>query len=318
MNPFARLLSAEPTTGAARTDAIFLGVCALAVVILLIVLMLVIGFTAVYRRGSKAKRGELPAWVSREVEIGWTVATLFVALFLFWWASSAQFSQWIAPPGALEIHVVGRQWMWKIQHPSGAREINMLHAPLGVPVRLVMTSQDVIHSFYVPAFRMKQDVVPGRYTETWFKASRPGVYDLYCSEYCGLDHSAMTGKVVIMAPADYARWARSQPHGDSLADQGKATFVSLGCGSCHGPAAKVPAPPLEGLFGSQVSLADGRSVSADESYLRSAILDPAKARVAGYPPAMPAYQGVASEEDTVALVAYIRSLAAPPAAEAAR
>jgi cytochrome c oxidase subunit 2 len=194
----------------------------------------------------------------------------------------------------------------------------MLHAPLGVPVRLVMTSQDVIHSFYVPAFRMKQDVLPGRYTETWFKALRPGTYDLYCSEYCGLDHSAMTGHVVIMAPADYARWARAQPDGDSLATQGQATFVSLGCSGCHGVEAKVAAPPLTGVYGRRVALADGRRVTADETYLRDAILDPAKNRVAGYAPAMPSYQGVASEEDTVALVAYLKSLSAPPATEAAR
>ena len=193
-------------------------------VILLVVFSLVVGFAIRYRRGSNAKRGAMPAFFSREFEIGWTSATLILALFLFWWAASSQLSVLVAPRDALEIHVVAKQWMWKTQHPNGAREINELHAPIGTPVRLVMTSQDVIHSFFVPAFRMKQDVLPGRYTETWFKATKLGVFHLFCAEYCGTDHSRMTGRIVVMRKEDYGRWLSAQPQGDNLANEGAAIF----------------------------------------------------------------------------------------------
>ena len=309
------IFPAEASVTARTTDQIFFVILALSVAIVLLVLALIVTFAIRYRRGSKANRAALPKAFSREVEIGWTVGTLFLALFIFWFASSLQLNTLIPPKDALEIHVVARQWMWKTQHPSGAREINSLHAPVGVPVRLVMTSQDVIHSFFVPAFRMKQDVLPGRYTQTWFKATRPGVYPLYCAEYCGTDHSRMTGEIVIMPVQDYGRWTAAQPQPDDLAGQGFALFRSLGCSSCHDPKAPgFKAPDLRGLYGRQVKLADGRTLTADEGYLRDSILLPEKDQVAGYPPIMPDFSKTVDEGQTIELVAYLKSLSARPGA----
>jgi cytochrome c oxidase subunit 2 len=295
---------------AARTDLIYFALLGLGGAVLLLVLGLVITFAIRFRRGSKADRRELGAVVSREFEIGWTATTLFIFLFLFWWAGSAQLSALVAPQNAIEVHVVAKQWMWKTQHANGAREINELHAPLGVPVRLVMTSQDVIHSFFVPAFRMKEDVVPGRYTETWFQATKLGVFRLLCAEYCGTDHSRMIGRIVIMTPEDYARWLGAQPQGDDLAHEGEALFVSHGCTGCHAPSSAVHAPNLAGLYGRTVPLADGRTVVADEAYLRDSILQPRRDIAAGYEPIMPSFSGILSDDEIQSLVAYIRSLSA--------
>jgi len=302
------LLPPEASAYAPHVDHIFLGIVALSVVIVLLVLALVIGFSIRYRNGSKAYRGPLPSSISREFEIGWTAGALFLGLFLFWWAGSSQLTQLFPPKDAVEIHVVAKQWMWKTQHPSGAREINALHAPLGVPVKLIMTSQDVIHSFYVPAFRMKQDVLPGRYTETWFKATKPGIYHLFCAEYCGLDHARMTGEIVVMPQGDYARWSSAQPQGDDLAHQGAALFQSLGCAGCHGGSGAVRAPDLNGLYGRAVPLARGGFRTADEAYLRDSILEPRKDVVAGFKPVMPSFAGMLSEDDLVPLIAYLKSL----------
>lgn len=310
MSWFSSLFPVEASTEAARTDAIFLGLMGLAAAVCVLVGVLVVVFAVRYRRGSPARRGPLPELMAREVEIGWTVATAFVALFIFWWASSAQLDLLIPPRSALEIHVVAKQWMWKTQHPSGVREIDALHAPVGVPVKLMMTSQDVIHSFYVPAFRMKQDLVPGRYTEAWFKATKVGTYDLMCAQYCGLDHSRMIGQVIVMPAADYARWSERQPDTDTLADQGKAIFRALSCSGCHSPGGPVRAPPLDGIYGRPAPLAGGGTRIVDEAYLRDSILAPGKDVVAGYEPIMPSYQGQVSEEDTVALIAYLKSLPA--------
>ena len=303
----------EASTGAVHTDHLFFGLLGASTVVILLVLTLVIVFSARYRKGSKAKRGDLPEVMSREFEIGWTAATLFLFLFIFWWAGSSQLRGLNPPANAMEIHVVAKQWMWKVEHPSGVREIDALHAPVGRPVRLVMTSQDVIHSFYVPAFRMKQDVLPGRYTETWFQATRPGVYPLLCAEYCGTDHSQMLGQIFVMTPQAYGQWTAAQPQPDDLAAQGGKLFTTLGCGSCHGQhAAAGAAPNLQGLYESQVVLAGGRTVTADESFLRSAIVEPDRNVPAGFQPVMPSYAKAADEEGLVSLVAYIKSLANRP------
>ena len=219
----------EASTHATRVDQIFFGLLVLSGLTLLVVFSLVLILAIRYRRGSAAKRGTLPEIVSREFEIGWTAATLFLFAFLFWWAASADLGSLAAPAGALEIHVVAKQWMWKTQHPNGAREIDALHVPVDKPVRLVMTSQDVIHSFFVPAFRVKQDVVPGRETEIWFQATKTGVFPLLCAEYCGTDHSMMLGRITVMRQEDYADWLTKQPEGDDLAHVGAKLFVSQGC-----------------------------------------------------------------------------------------
>ena len=307
-------MATEASEQAAKTDLIFFVLIAFAAAILLLVLVLVITFSIRYRRGSPAKRGKLPKALSHEFEIGWTSATFFIAIFIFWWAASSQLSAIVAPPGAIEIHVLAKQWMWKTQHENGAREINELHVPIDTPVRLVMTSQDVIHSFFVPAFRLKQDVLPDRTTETWFRATKTGVFHLFCAEFCGTDHSRMGGRIVVMPKQDYATWLTAQPEADTLAQEGKAIFVSRGCSACHGERSRVAAPKLAGVYGREVKLSDGRTIKADEAYLRDSILLPARDVVAGYQPIMPSYSGVLSQGDVQSLVAYIRSLAAPEGA----
>ena len=303
----------EASTLAAHTDHIFFGLLAISATIIALVLALVVGFSIRYRKGSKANRAEMPEVMSREFEIGWTAATFFLFLFIFWWVGSSQLQNWNPPANAEEVHVVAKQWMWKIQYPNGVREIDSLHAPVGTPVRLVMTSQDAIHSFYVPAFRMKQDVLPGRYTQTWFNATKPGVYPLECAEYCGTDHSRMLGEITVMSPADYGRWVAAQPQPDDLAAQGSRLYAQLGCGSCHGPGVPAAnAPNLHGLYGSQVTLADGRVVTADESFLREAIVLPDQHVPAGYAPVMPSYAKAVDEPGLVTLVAYLKTLSTRP------
>ena len=295
----------QASTIAPEIDRIFLILCLIGGGVMLLVGVLIFLFAVRYRRGSGAKRGPLPAILSREVEIGWTVATGFVFLFIAWFATAAELPQFEVPKDAATIHIVARQWMWKVEHPSGAREIDALTVPTGVPVVLVMTSQDVIHSFSVPAFRVKQDVLPGRYTTIWFQATKPGDYRLLCTEYCGTDHSRMTGWVHVLAPEAYARWTAAQPRGDDLAAQGAALYRSLGCSGCHDGGARVRAPSLAGIYGRPQPLADGSFAVADEAYLRDSIMLPQKQVAAGYDAVMPSYQGIASEDQVVALIAYL-------------
>jgi cytochrome c oxidase subunit II len=279
--------------------------------IVLLVASLIAGFCLHYRRGSAARRGAISQRVGRDIEIGWTVATLFLFLFIFWWAASNQLSALNVPRNASDIHVVAKQWMWRVQHPSGAREINEIHVPQNMPIRLVMTSQDVIHDLFVPALRLKQDVLPNRYTYLWFTATRTGIFHLTCAEYCGTDHSVMAGRLVVMTAADYAHWTSAQPEADDLAREGQALFNSFGCSGCHAPNSSIHAPDLHGIYGHTVPLSDGRMVMADEAYMRDSILAPAKDVVAGYAPVMPSFRGVVTEAEMVKLIAYLKSLSVP-------
>ncbi|MGY3512254.1 cytochrome c oxidase subunit II [Bradyrhizobium lupini] len=298
----------EASTHAARVDGIFAILVVVSALTLALVFGLLVTFAIRYRRGSNAKRGRLPEIVNREFEVSWTAATGFLFVFLFWWAASADVGALTAPTNALEVHVLAKQWMWKTQHSNGAREIDELHVPLGQPVRLVMTSQDVIHSFFVPAFRIKQDVLPGRNTETWFKATKLGVFPLLCAEYCGTDHSAMRGRITVMGEDDYARWLSRQPEGDDLAHLGAKLFVSQGCSGCHAASSSVHAPKLNGLYGRTVQLSDGRQLKADDAYLRDSILQPKRDIVAGFEPLMPSFAGLLDDGEVQSLTAYIRSL----------
>jgi cytochrome c oxidase subunit 2 len=222
----------EASTHAVRVDHIFYGLLVLSGSTMILVFALVITLAVRYRRGSSAKRGPLPELVNREFEIGWTAATLFLFAFLFWWAASVDISNFSPPPNAIEVHVVAKQWMWKTQQPNGVREIDALHVPVDKPIKLLMTSQDVIHSFFVPAFRVKQDVLPGRDTELWFQATKIGVFPLLCAEYCGTNHSMMRGRIVVMRQDEYAEWLARQPEGDDLMRQGAKLFVAEGCSGC--------------------------------------------------------------------------------------
>ena len=306
MNGFP-IFPGQASTQASRTDLIFGGLTLLSGLIILLVFGLIVVFAIRYRNGSRARRGDLPEWIERDFEIGWTTATLFLALFIAWWTATSTFGSLVPNAGAMEIHVVAKQWMWKTEHPNGAREINTLHVPVDEPVRLMMTSQDVIHSFFVPQFRIKQDVLPGRYTQTWFQTTEVGTFHLLCTQLCGTEHARMVGDVVVMTPDDYARWSAAQPQGDDIAAQGAALFHALGCSGCHVGSA-VHAPQLAGLYGKPVQLSDGRRVVADDAFIRDMILMPHANVPAGYEPIMPSFSGLVGDDEILALTAYIRSL----------
>jgi cytochrome c oxidase subunit 2 len=303
-----RLLHDAASTQASRTDAIFLAMLLLCGTVAIVLLVLVVWFSLRYRRGRHVDRS--PPREMKGVEVAWTITPLLIFFAVFAWAARDYVTMADPPPGALPVSVVAKQWMWKLQHRNGRREINELHVPLGEPVVVTMTSQDVIHSFFIPAFRLKQDVVPGRYTRLWFKATQLGEFPLFCSEYCGSEHSMMTGRVVVMSPADYGRWLASGPAEPSMAQYGFALFRQLGCSGCHDPRSTIHAPLLDGLYGRTVHLQDGRSLVADANYIRDSILVPTKDVVAGFAPVMPSFAGQVSEEDLQALVAYIRSTSA--------
>jgi cytochrome c oxidase subunit 2 len=235
----------------------------------------------------------------------WTVIPFIISMVIFFWGARLYFNYYRPPADALEIRVIGKQWMWKIQHPDGTREINTLHVPLNQNVRLTLASQDVIHSFYMPEMRVKQDAVPGRYSVLWFKPTKVGTYHLFCAEYCGTLHSGMIGKVVVMEPDAYQQWLSGSVPGERPAESGAKLFDKLGCRSCHG----VQAPSLAGVFGTQVKLSDGSTVLADENYIRQSILDSTSQIVEGFPPIMPSFRGQVSEEQLMDLTAYIKSLA---------
>jgi cytochrome c oxidase subunit 2 len=300
--------TAPASIAARQVDTAFYWILVIAVVTGALLLLLVIAFSIRYRRGSAARRGALPDILSKEVEIGWTTGTVFIFLFLFWWFVGGFEFPPRHVPNEMEIHVVAKQWMWKIEHPGGAREIDALHIPEGATIRLIMTSEDVIHSFYVPAFRIKQDVLPGRYTEIVLHPSRTGTFHLFCAEFCGTQHSHMTGFVTVMAPAAYAAWQNAQPKASTTVAEGEVLYATLGCAACHSVRSRVKAPKLEGLYGSTIALSDGRSAHVDEAYLRGAILHPGDLRVPGFAPAMPSYAGSIADTDMDALTDYLKSL----------
>ncbi|MGH8137568.1 MAG: cytochrome c oxidase subunit II [Steroidobacteraceae bacterium] len=306
MNSFHMFIP-EASSIAPRIDALFWSMIALCGLVAFTVFGAIVFYCVRYRRGSHADRTGRHNQ-SLGVELTWTLIPFVLFIVVFIW-SLFLFAQARTPPASAQtLYVVAKQWMWKVQHPAGQREINALHVPLGEPVRLTMTSQDVIHSFYVPAFRVKQDVLPGRYTQLWFTATRLGTFPLFCAEYCGLDHSRMGGAVVVMQPAEYARWLDDHNTGASLVTQGASLFRSRGCSGCHGTNASVHAPDLEGLYGRPVHLSDGTTVIANERYLHDSILLPNTQLVAGYEPIMPAFSGQLSEDDLLALIAYIKSM----------
>ncbi|HKB55583.1 MAG TPA: cytochrome c oxidase subunit II [Ramlibacter sp.] len=310
------LLGTAASTIAPRTDHLFTFMVLLCGFVALGVFVMMVFFAVRYREGSQVSRGNIGR--HRGVEITWILVPLVIFMGIFAWTAFGFVQLYRPPDDALPVYLVAKQWMWKLQHRNGRREINELHVPLGQPVHLLMTSQDAIHSFFVPAFRLKQDVVPGRYTSLWFTATRLGEFQLFCAEYCGTDHSRMLGRIVVMPPAQYAQWLSSGPAHPSLAQYGFVRFRQLGCSGCHSPQSTVHAPLLDGLLGRTVHLQDGRTIVADETYVRDSILLPKKDLVAGYAPIMPSFAGQASEEDIQALIAYLRSTGRPDAAGGSR
>lgn len=293
---------------AGSVDLLFAGLLSVSTAIAVLLIGLLIVFAVRYRVGSPADRDHRirKSW---RWEIAWTSAALIGFLGLFVWGALLYVNIYSDPRDPLPIYVVAKQWMWKVQHSGGQREINELHVPVQRSIRLIMASQDVIHSFFVPAFRAKHDVVPGRYQTFWFRAERAGAYELLCAEFCGTDHSRMHGRIVVMQPSDYERWLARQDVGGTLARDGAALFRQLGCSGCHSPQSSVHAPLLDGVYGKPVPLQDGTFVIADEAYIRDSILLPRLQVSAGFAPVMPSFAGRVSEDDLVRLVAYIKSLA---------
>lgn len=310
MPRFLRAIFPEPASSLApQVDHLFLALLALCGAVAFLIFAVALYFCVRYRRGSKADRTP-PKGTPIRLEIAWTVIPLLIFLGIFFWAADVFFGMSRPPANATEIYVVGKQWMWKIQHPDGRREINELHLPVGQPVKLVMTSQDVIHDFFIPEFRNKQDVLPGRFTTEWFTPTKPGRYHLFCSQYCGTDHAQMVGWVYVMEPAERAKWLAAQPAADSLVTTGERAFRTRGCSGCHAPNAAIRAPLLDGIYGKQVPLADSTLVLADDQYLRDSILLPNKQISAGYEAIMPTFQGQIDEEELNAIIAYLKSLGA--------
>lgn len=305
----------QASTYSWEVDALYLFLVGLTMVFSIGIALAIVIFAVKYRRRSPQ---DLPRPVEGAIklEIVWTVIPFIIAMGIFAWGASLYFKQYRIPADTMDIYVVGKQWMWKFQHVEGQREINELHVPVGRRVKLTMTTEDVIHSLFVPAFRMKMDVVPGRYTTTWFEATKPGRYHMFCAEYCGTNHSAMIGWVEVMEPQDYQAWLGGGAEGGSLAASGEKVFQQLACATCHHGDSTGRGPTIRGLFGKEIQLDNGEKITADASYIRESILNPQAKIAAGYPrpSIMPTFQGQISEEQLLQLIEYIKSISASEAA----
>lgn len=301
------LIPEQASTMAARVDALYYFLTAVSFVFGSLIFFLVIYFAVRYRRRSEQERPRAILGDLR-LEILWSAIPLVLTMVMFAWGAVVYFELQRPPSNALEIFAVGKQWIWKFQHSEGMREINELHVPMGYPVKLTMTSEDVIHSIFVPAFRVKQDVLPGRYTTIWFEATKKGDYHLFCTEYCGTQHSGMIGRVVVIEAAEYQRWLSGGTPGISMAEAGQLLFERLGCATCHLADGTGRGPTLVGLYGKRVKLTRGGEAVADEDYLRESIIEPNARLVAGYQAIMPTFKGLVSEEGILQIIAYINSL----------
>jgi cytochrome c oxidase subunit 2 len=290
---------------AGHVDALFLFLVSITIFFTLLVAALIVVFAIRYRKDRQPNAEQIHG--SMALEITWTVIPLAITMVIFVWGAAIYFMESRPPKDAMEIYAVGKQWMWKFQHVEGPREINTLHVPLNRDVRLIMTSQDVIHDVFVPAFRVKADVLPGRYTSIWFRATKPGRYHLFCAEYCGTQHSGMIGEVVVMDQSEYAQWTQSGADG-SLASTGEKYFQHFGCATCHRTDMAGRGPNLVGVFGKAQLLEDGRTVNADETYIRESILNPGAKIVGGFKNIMPTFEGQIDEDGLIALVAYVKAL----------
>lgn len=310
MQSWIPFLPEAASTLARRVDALYLYLVAVTIFFSVLITGVIIYFVIKYRR-RMAYEIPRPIAGSIKLETMWTVIPFFIAMTMFVWGASVYFAQYRPPSSAMEIYVVGKQWMWKFQHSTGQREINELHVPVGRKVKLIMATEDVIHDLFVPAFRIKADVVPGKYVTEWFEATKPGRYHLFCAEYCGMNHSGMGGWVIVMEPTDFDNWLSGNANQQSAASAGQQLYQSMGCASCHGANAEGGrGPALQGVFNSQTQLNNGQVVKADENYLRESIINPQAKIVSGFGPIMPSFQGQVTEEQLLQLTAYIRSLGA--------
>lgn len=303
---------------AGQVDALYAFMVLISAFFSLLIAFLIIYFAIKYRHRPGIKPTFKPAddhsIGGMVLEIVWTAIPLAISMVMFVWGVSIYFTESRPPADSMEIYVTGKQWMWKVQHMEGAREINELHIPINRNIKLTMTSEDLLHDFYIPAFRTKADVLPGRYTTEWFKATQTGAFHIFCAEYCGTKHSEMIGTVYVMNEADYTAWLAAGSGEGSMAEQGQSLFNQLGCGNCH--ASNVNngigrGPNLSGLYDSKVDLKDGNAVKADESYIRESVLYPQGKIVAGFDDIMPTFKGQISDEGMLKLIAYIKSLGLP-------
>ncbi|HEY7306672.1 MAG TPA: cytochrome c oxidase subunit II [Bryobacteraceae bacterium] len=311
------LLPERASSQAGDIDTLFWFITGICFVMTLLIFLGVVAFAYKYRRRENAHAVQIEG--SNKLELTWSILPFLVMLVMFGWGADLYFKAQSPPKDAMEVFVTGKQWMWKIQYPDGAREINELHIPADQPVKLTMASEDVIHSFSVPALGVRHDVVPGHYDSVWFTADKPGRYHLFCTEYCGNQHSKMIGWVDVMEPREYAKWA-SGGAGGSLAEQGQQLFQQNGCSTCHQMEQQGRCPILKGVYNKPVQLNDGRTVIADDAYLRESILDANAKIVNGFEPnVMPNFKGQLSEENVIQLIAYIKSLSpAAPASQQGR
>ncbi|MFN7987418.1 MAG: cytochrome c oxidase subunit II [Thermoanaerobaculia bacterium] len=308
MTPNAPFFPPVSSTLASKVDMLFFFTIGVSVLFSVLIVATLVGLIVRYRRRHEAETGQEIRGNTLILELAWSVIPLGLVMTSFFWGVTVFFEHARPPADAWSFHVYGKQWMWKIEHPEGKREINEFHVPVNQAVKLTMTSEDVIHDFSVPAFRLKMDVLPGRYTTAWFKATKTGTYHIFCDQYCGVDHSKMVGKIHVMEPQDYRAWLAGAPSAGGAVASGDELFVAKACNTCHRPDSSARAPVLDGLFGKSVALVDGRTVVADESYVRESILNPAAKVVQGYQPIMPTFKDQVSEEEIVQLIKYIKDL----------
>lgn len=300
--------SASSVSG--QVDALYFTLIGVSTFFILLIAAALVVFSVRYRR--RPGRRARPLESSVALEVLWTGVPLLLLLGFFGWSAVLFFDMRTPPADGMQFFATGKQWMWKLQHPTGQREINRLHVPVGQRIVLTMTSEDVIHSFYVPAFRVKSDVVPGAYSTIWFEPTQVGTYHLFCAEYCGTKHSEMVGSVVVLEPEAYQAWLSGQPAGQDPVEAGRVLFENLRCQSCHDAGSGQRGPDLAGRFGTEVAAADGGSVLFDEEYVRESLLDPARRVTSGFQPVMPTYKGQVNEEQILQLIAYLKSIAAAP------
>jgi cytochrome c oxidase subunit 2 len=297
------------SANAPEVDLLYWFLILVSVVMTVLIFGAVATFAIKYRRKSE---DEIPKPIegSTKLEITWSIIPFLVMLVMFGWGAKIFYDSYTPPKDAYNIYVVGKQWMWKVQYPEGQREINELHVPTGRPVRITLASEDVIHSFFIPAFRVKHDVVPGHYDEVWFTATKPGRYHIFCAEYCGTEHSGMIGWVNVMTPTAFENWLAGGGGEGTMAAQGEKLFQQLGCSTCHLLDEQGRCPILRGVYGSQVLLDDGTTVVANDAYIRESILNPNAKIVSGFhKDVMPTFQGQVTEENLLQLIEYVKSLA---------
>jgi cytochrome c oxidase subunit 2 len=308
-NQWIPLWPDQASTFAWQVDLLYIYLIVVSVAFTIPIVVAIFFFAVKYREKEKyATPDEMHGSIM--LETVWSIIPFVISMTIFLGGAYVYYNQYRIPDDpALEVYVVGKQWMWKLQHSTGQREINELHVPVGRKVKLTMTTEDVLHDFSVPAFRTKVDVVPGRYTYLWFEATKPGKYHLFCAEYCGLNHSGMGGYVYVMEQRDFDNWLSGNVSGQTPVEQGRDLFENkLGCASCHAGGPQQRGAKLEGIFGKDVKLVGGQSVKVDDEYIRNSILNPSSQIVEGYQPIMPTFKGQVTEEQLVSLVAYIKSL----------